>query len=299
MSNQETFIPQPTADGSFTFFSEEFGELFHSHYGAYQESIHKFVVPTQLEIQAQKPVIRILDICYGLGYNTAAAIQTIWSINPDCHIEIIALEMNSAVPKAAITHQLFNHWNCENIDILDILIRIAENHYLEAKNVKANLLLGDARITIQQLLASGFQADAIFLDPFSPPQCPQLWTIEFMQLVSQCLSLTGRLATYSCAASVRTALLTSGLEIGSTPPVGRKAPGTIAIHPQAEETILPPLSTSELEHLQTRAAIPYRDFQLCDSAAVILERRKQEQQRSSLEPTSHWRKRWHRTHKHN
>ncbi|BAZ38093.1 hypothetical protein NIES4101_40280 [Calothrix sp. NIES-4101] len=299
MSNQEIFIPQPTADGSFTFFSEEFDELFHSHYGAYQESIHKFVVPTQIEVQAQKSVIRILDICYGLGYNTAAALQTIWSINPDCYIEIIALELNSAVPKAAISNQLFNHWNSAKIDILDILIRISEHHYLEAKNIKANLLLGDARNTIQQVITSGFQADAIFLDPFSPPQCPQLWTIEFMQLVSQCLSLTGRLATYSCAASVRTALLTSGLEIGSTPPVGRKAPGTIAIYPQAEGAILPRLSTSELEHLQTRAAIPYRDSQLCDSAAVILERRKQEQQYSNLEPTSHWRKRWDRAHKYN
>lgn len=222
MTNQKDFIPQPTADGSFTFFSEEFSELFHSYYGARQESFYKFAVPTQLEFQAQKPVIRILDICYGLGYNTATAIQTIWSKNPNCYIEIIALELNQAVPKAAITHQLFNDWNCEYHKILNILIQIAETGYIETKNIKANLLLGDARITIQQVISSGFKADAIFLDPFSPPQCPQLWTIEFIQLISKCLSSTGRLATYSCAASVRTALITSGLEIGSIPPVDGK-----------------------------------------------------------------------------
>jgi tRNA U34 5-methylaminomethyl-2-thiouridine-forming methyltransferase MnmC len=292
MTNQKDFIPQPTADGSFTFFSDEFGELFHSHYGARQESFYKFSVPTQLEYQAQKPVVRLLDICYGLGYNTATAIQTIWSKNPNCYIEIIALELNQAIPKAAITHQLFNSWNCESHNILDILMKIAETGYLEAKNLKANLLLGDARITIQQVIASGFKADAIFLDPFSPPQCPQLWTIEFIQLVSKCLSSTGRLATYSCAASVRTALIASGLEIASTPPVGRKAPGTIAIYPQTSSVSLPPLSISEQEYLQTRAAIPYRDRKLCDSAEIILERRKQEQHSSLLEPTSHWRKRW-------
>ncbi len=293
MTNQKDFIPQLTADGSFTFFSEDFGELFHSHYGAYQESFYKFSVPTQLEYQAQKPVIRILDICYGLGYNTATAIQTIWSTNSNCYIDIVALELNQAVPKAAINHQLFNDWNCESHKILDILIKIAETGYLETKKLKAKLLLGDARITIQQVIASGFKADAIFLDPFSPPQCPQLWTIEFIQLVSKCLSSTGRLATYSCAASVRTALIASGLEIASTPPVvGKKSPGTIAIYPQISSVSLPPLSISEQEHLQTRAAIPYRDRELSDSAEIILERRREEQHSSLLEPTSYWRKRW-------
>lgn len=52
------------------------------------------------------------------------------------------------------------------------------------------------------------------------------------------------------------------------------------------------LSQTEKEHLLTRAAIPYRDRQLSDSSEVILKRRQQEQQASSLEPTSHWRKRW-------
>jgi tRNA U34 5-methylaminomethyl-2-thiouridine-forming methyltransferase MnmC len=55
---------------------------------------------------------------------------------------------------------------------------------------------------------------------------------------------------------------------------------------------LPPLSMRSQEHLQTRAAIPYRDPQLCDPAPVIVQRRQIEQQASSLEPTSHWHKRW-------
>jgi tRNA U34 5-methylaminomethyl-2-thiouridine-forming methyltransferase MnmC len=90
MSDSEIFSPKLTSDGSFTFFSQEFTELFHSHFGARQESFQKFAYPTQLQIQAQKPVLRLLDICYGLGYNTAAALQTIWQINPDCQVEIIA-----------------------------------------------------------------------------------------------------------------------------------------------------------------------------------------------------------------
>ena len=54
-----------------------------------------------------------------------------------------------------------------------------------------------------------------------------------------------------------------------------------------------PLSRqSEQEHLQTRAAVPYRDPKLIDSPEAIIKRRELEQQASDLEPTSRWRKRW-------
>jgi tRNA U34 5-methylaminomethyl-2-thiouridine-forming methyltransferase MnmC len=302
MSDSEIFSPKLTSDGSFTFFSQEFNELFHSHFGARQESFQKFAYPTQLQIQAQKPILRLLDICYGLGYNTAAALQTIWEINPHCQVEIIALEQNSSVPQAAVNHHLFQEWDCK---YTDILTQLAYQHQIQNQSLTAKLLIGDARQTISQVITSGFQADAIFLDPFSPPQCPQLWTIEFIDLVAKCLHIEGRLATYSCAASVRVALLAAGLAIGSTPPVGRKSPGTVAMALAAETSEqefdtsknIPiissfPLSPAEIEHLQTRAAVPYRDPQLQDCTSIIRQRRQQEQQDSTLEGTSQWRKRW-------
>jgi len=296
MSDLENFTPKLTADGSFTFVSQEFGESFHSHYGAQQESFSKFVEPTQLAIAAQKPVLRLLDICYGLGYNTAAALQTIWAVNPSCCVEVIGLELNPVVPQAAIAHHLFDNWNCNYIEILK---ELAFEHQVQTPCLKAKLLIGDARTTIKLVHQSGFWADAIFLDPFSPPQCPQLWTVEFIKQLSLCLHPDGLLATYSCAAAVRIALLSAGLIIGSTPPVGRRSPGTVALHARGggaevsspKESSLP-LSQIEKEHLLTRAAIPYRDPQLSDPTKVIVMRRQQEQEISSLEPTSRWRKRW-------
>ncbi|AFY35139.1 tRNA (5-methylaminomethyl-2-thiouridine)(34)-methyltransferase MnmD [Calothrix sp. PCC 7507] len=297
------FIPQPTADGSFTFTSREFGESFHSHYGAKQESFLKFVAPTQLAGRAHQPVLRLLDICYGLGYNTAAALQTIWAVNPNCEVEVIGLEINPSVPQAAIAHHLFDNWDYE---YTEILTQLAFEERVLSDRLKATLLIGDARDLIRQVHQLGFQADAIFLDPFSPPQCPQLWTIEFIQQISLCLHVDGILATYSCAAAVRAALLATGLQIGSTPPVGRRTPGTVAAQIRGGRNAkaqFPPsptlpllasstLSQEEKEHLLTRAAIPYRDPNLNDSADVIVTRRQQEQQTSLLEPTSRWRKRW-------
>ena len=287
------FTPQQTQDGSFTFFSTEFNEAFHSHYGAKQESLLKFAIPTQLPILAETGFVRLLDICYGLGYNTAAALQTIWQVNPHCRVQVIGLELNPIVPQAAITDQLCDSWDEKYIKILT---QIAFEHQIQMDYLQANLLIGDARSLILQVHKSGFQADAIFLDPFSPPQCPQLWTLEFIQKVSECLHENGLMATYSCAAAVRTALLTAGLAVGSTTPIGRRTPGTIAGHfkhgTKSSISFFSPLSQGEKEHLLTRAAIPYRDPHLSDTTEVILKRRQEEVQVSTLESSSQWRKRW-------
>ncbi|WP_204152047.1 MnmC family methyltransferase [Leptolyngbya sp. CCY15150] len=281
-----TLQPQLTADGSFTFLSTDFGEAFHSHHGARQEAEQKFVIPTQLPDLARRPSLALLDICYGLGYNTAAALATIWAVNPQCRVQWYGLELNAAVPQAAIAHHLLQAWPAS---IATQLAQLAKEQTVQSDRFTAHLLLGDARQRIQQVYATGFRADAVFLDPFSPPRCPQLWTVEFLAWVARCLAPAGRLATYSCSAAVRTALLQAGLHLGSSPAVGRRSPGSLASFSPQD---LPPLSRQEQEHLQTRASIPYRDPTLTDTAAAILTRRQQEQATSPLEPTSRWKARW-------
>ncbi|AFY84433.1 tRNA (5-methylaminomethyl-2-thiouridine)(34)-methyltransferase MnmD [Oscillatoria acuminata] len=311
MADMMPLTPQETSDGSFTFYSAEFGELFHSYHGARQEAQCKFVEPTELAQKAQNPQVRVLDLCYGLGYNTASALETIWSINPACLVEWVGLELDAAIPQAAIAQGLLKGWHSPIPELLTGLVspeadfestipRIQPSvlewpgesrcaRTLTTPQFQGTLWLGDARNTIQQVVNQGFQADAIFLDPFSPPHCPQLWTVEFLGWVARCLSPTGRLATYSCSAAVRTALMAGGLKVGATAPVGRRSPGTVASFGDRD---LPPLSPQEQEHLQTRAAIPYRDPNLSDSAEEIRLRRQQEQVLSPLEPTASWKKRW-------
>ena len=290
------FEPKITDDGSYTFFSQEFGQTFHSKYGAKQESIFKYAMPTLLAEKASRGHLRILDICYGLGYNSAAALATIWRSNPDCKVEIIALELDRAVPISAIEHNLLSEWE---EPIPQLLARLVREEVIEIDRFSARLIFGDARQTIvggASLLRQtfhernenlNFKADAIFLDPFSPVACPQLWTVEFLDRVTKCCAVDGIIATYSCASAVRAAMIEAGLSIGDSMPVGRKSPGTIASFDSAQLT---PLSPQELEHLQTRAAIPYRDHTLQGTAAEIIAARKAEQNNSQLPPSSSLRK---------
>jgi tRNA U34 5-methylaminomethyl-2-thiouridine-forming methyltransferase MnmC len=284
----QRFDPYITEDGSYTFFSEEFGQTFHSRYGAKEESIFKYAVPTLLADRSNRGHLRLLDICYGLGYNTAAALSTIWRANPNCTVEIIALELDRTVPISAIEHHLLGDWEDP---IPQLLAQLGREESMRIDRLTAQLIYGDARQTIEQVIDRGFKADAIFLDPFSPLACPQLWTVEFIDRVAKCCAADGLIATYSCAAAVRTAMIQAGLSIADSIPVGRKAPGTTAsFNPQ----LLPPLSPQELEHLQTRAAIPYRDPSLSDSIDRIITRRELEQDDCGLETTSQWKKRWRR-----
>lgn len=285
--NNSQFTPKLTEDGSYTFFSEEFQEAFHSSFGAKQEAEVRYLKPCRVrQLAQQQSKINILDICYGLGYNSAAALEAIWSANPQCTINLIALELTADVPQQAVKHDLLAQWK---FSIPELFSELSHKSIVSTELLQAKLLLGDARHTIQSVIEADWQADAIFLDPFSPPKCPQLWTIEFIELVARCLSPTGRLATYSCSAAVRTALTSTGLNIGSVTGAGRKSPGTVAAFGYKS---LPMLSIMEQEHLQTRAAIPYRDRRLQNRPEQIIHNRQQEQQTSNFESTSQWRKRW-------
>ena len=283
----KTFESEVTADGSQTFYSAQFDENFHSKYGAKTEAEVIYLQGCRLpEKIREQSTIKIIDICYGLGYNSAATIEYFLQQQPQCHLQIKALELDPTVSRQALEQGLLNQWS---IFTQETLKQLDEEKQVKTSQFDLQLLIGDARQTIQQLIKEDFQADAIFLDPFSPPKCPQLWTVDFLQLVSKCLRGQGIIATYSCSASIRKALQLCGLTIGANYRVGKKTPGTIA---SFDYRPLPKLTKMELEHLHTRASVPFRDPQLSDSATNIKLRREKEQCVSKLESTSQWKKRW-------
>lgn len=280
---QTNYRVMTTGDGSLTFFSDEFGQAFHNTTGARQEALEKFAKPCQLELLAPDlDRIRLLDVCFGLGYNSGVALELIQRLNPACAVDLIGLERSAHVPQqAAATGIRFGD--------PEAWANFIFTGQVDAPTWQGQLLWGDARQTLLEIPLGW--ADAVFLDPFSPSVCPELWTVEFLGQIRARMQPLGRLATYSCGAAVRQAMLEAGFQIGSTAPVGRPWPGTVA-SPMASD--LPPLSVSEQEHLQTRAAVPYRDPDLKSSRIQIQLERQTRQQQSSLEPTGSWKRRWER-----
>ncbi|MCU0828237.1 MAG: tRNA (5-methylaminomethyl-2-thiouridine)(34)-methyltransferase MnmD [Tabrizicola sp.] len=90
---------------------------------------------------------------------------------------------------------------------------------LHFPNLNAQIILGDARQTLQQWTG---QADAWFLDGFSPAKNPELWTPDLMEQVARHTRPGGTFATYTAAGHVRRALAEAGFRVTRHPGFGRK-----------------------------------------------------------------------------
>ena len=64
------FLPYLTNDYSVGLYNNEVNDIYHSACGALTEAYEKFINPLKL-----KDNLRVLDICYGIGYNTKALLN--------------------------------------------------------------------------------------------------------------------------------------------------------------------------------------------------------------------------------
>ncbi|WP_269622838.1 hypothetical protein [Prochlorococcus marinus] len=69
------FIPFTTKDGTLTLKSKQFKESFHSSTGALKEAKEKFIQPSELDRFEHKKHLTVLDVCVGMGYNTACLLD--------------------------------------------------------------------------------------------------------------------------------------------------------------------------------------------------------------------------------
>lgn len=64
------FHPYFTNDGSVGLYNTDFKDIYHSATGALTEAYEKFIYPANFEHLLSHKSIKVLDICYGIGYNT-------------------------------------------------------------------------------------------------------------------------------------------------------------------------------------------------------------------------------------
>jgi len=196
-----------TKDKSYTFFNEEYQEIYHSQTGALEEAQKKYIEPLGVKDNQV-----ILDICFGLGYNTFAAIENAK------HLKIIALEKDPKVLEDLQTLDIKGNYN--------IIKKVAKDYYYKDDNYEIKLILGPAEETIKKVKE---KFDIVFLDPFAPRNNPELWTEEFFKEIYSRMKKGAKLATYSCARKIRDNLKSAGFKVIDGPNVGRRGPSTNAI----------------------------------------------------------------------
>jgi tRNA U34 5-methylaminomethyl-2-thiouridine-forming methyltransferase MnmC len=300
-SSPEELRPRSGADGSFSLFSARFGEGFHGAMGALSEARAKFVAPAQLERFAPGQQLRVVDVGFGLGTNSAALREA--ALARGLTLELWGLELDPAPLRQALAAAAFRRqWRPDTLVLLEQLLE-------QGRQGEAALLWGDARQQLPHLLGTlglAGRCDLVLLDAFSPQRCPELWSLEFLGQLALLLRPQGRLLTYCCAAAVRHSLRQARLQLASIRPPAKPVAGAraswsggTAASPTSltgaappDEGPLGPLSAMELAHLATRAAEPYRDPSGRTNSAAILAARRQAQASSGAPSTSAWRRQW-------
>lgn len=191
-------------DGSFTAYSIEFEEHYHStRDGALHESLSKHVLPALKHTQT-KDEITILDICFGLGFNTLATIHALK--NSHKKINIYSPEFDKELVKSL---KDFNYPQ-EFDDLKEIIMALSEHQIYESEGLNITIYLGDARQFIKE---TDVKFDIVYQDAFSPKSNPLLWTSEYFKDISVLMKDDAILTTYSISLPIRIALMEHGLSV--------------------------------------------------------------------------------------
>jgi len=299
----------PTADGTITMRDSETGELYHNSGGALREAMENYVLPARLEdiLQRRKgeasSTVKLLDACFGLGYNTFALWLHVFNAShlPIDRIDVTAIELDKGVIDALplvleqpcfaeLVDALRDQQGSTMLDNLRAFKRLGivpeslkfNYQVREGPLYTLDLSFSDLRVQVPAL--SKQQAglyDLIFHDPFSPSKVPFLWTADlFKHYFALMREESGRLLTYSAASAVRGGLEEVGFKIYRTRGVGAKQGGTLAARGHTVELVeelIFHLRGEEAERLRTASGIPYRDPEMAAETKEILRAREAEQ----------------------
>jgi len=212
-----------TRDGSITYHNAVVDEHYHTMSGAFEEAVEKHLIPSTLldKITTQDDVV-IADVCFGLGYNSIAALARVWELDPTQHITLFAFENDSEILSKIKEIDFPPSYHLAAIKLLHLL----KHGSYEDETLSATFFSGDAQEELKRLANNS--VDVVFFDPFSPKKQPDMWTVELFSTLYAAMKKGGVLTTYSCARMVRENMKTAGFRTVDGPVVGRTSPSTVA-----------------------------------------------------------------------
>lgn len=203
-----------TLDGSNTLYSKKYAQHFHDvDTGAIKESLTKHVIPA-LEMHKEAKTLRILDICFGIGYNTLSTIYYVNKHKLDIKLEFYSPEFDKALIKSLNTFEFPSEFD----EIKHIIEDLSIKQFYEDKNIKISIFLGDARKYIKTLS----NIDIVYQDAFSSDVNKELWTYEYFKDIYNLCNENAVVTTYSVSTPIRLSMYEAGFFIYEIKPVKKK-----------------------------------------------------------------------------
>lgn len=284
-----------TQDGSISATQADLGELYHNRQGAYTEALVNYASPTiellgqdllgqdllghdslghDLPGQDLPQALVMLDICFGLGYNTLVLLELLSKLDKDLRLTVTAVDNDPDFVAEALPLVLEQtQFRCFDKAVKhNLLIAFRDQHwhkfFVGKVEVRARLLAKDLRLTLSEDLKDS-KVGLIYHDPFAPQKVPVLWTSEVFGHYKAMLQLApGALFTYASAGAVRGAMLENQFCIYQTAKLGGKNGGTLATTKpltqaqldRAQPGSIALLPQSEQIRLQKSSRVPFRDI---------------------------------------
>ena len=226
----EEFI---TDDGSLTYRSPDVDEWYHTKAGAVVEALEKHARALKVW-EKESPVI--FDVCSGLSYSAACALEEIRFHGNNSKVTIYLfendrkiLEKNLALPDVIDYEQDGVKKKIACYQYFKEAIRNYLRHNLtiyESENLRIILMFGDVYKTIDKVEES---ADFIFFAPFSPMFLPDMWRYALFRKLYLHTAPKGKISTYSYAKKVHDAMAEAGFKVINGPVLGRRSPSLIGL----------------------------------------------------------------------
>lgn len=205
-----------TADGSNTLFSAKYNQHFHNpDDGAINEALTKHIIPT-FEFQKDKDELNILDICFGIGYNTFSTLYFINKNKLSKKVNIYSPELDGELVKSLASFEFPKEFE----DIKHIIDAVANTGFYEDEKIKIEVNIGDAREYIQSFKDDFF--DIVYQDAFSSEVNMELWTKEYFDDIYRISNKNSIMSTYAIATPIRLSMNEAGFFIYQHRPVKRK-----------------------------------------------------------------------------
>ena len=191
-----------SSDGSYTLFNNTYQESYHSlKDGAISETLFKHIFPC-FEYALLGEKIRVLDICFGLGYNTFFTLKHFLSSHYPQSLEIYSPEKDELLLPSLLEFSYPKEIeNFGGVALQEILHSLISQKTFSTQNYKIECFIGDAIAYIKQFPPNFF--DIIYQDAFSPSKNAELWSEEYFALLYERLSEDGVISTYSQSGAVR------------------------------------------------------------------------------------------------
>lgn len=200
-------------------YSPRFGDRYHSEQPLAQARevfLHGCGLPDAWAGAAQW---RILETGFGLGLNFLATWDA-WRADPDRPrlLHFVSLEAwpvsSTDLLRAATRYPellpLAEQLTAQYWGLLPGVHRL----WFEGGRVLLTLAIGDAQALLRQ---QHWEADAVYLDGFSPEHNPELWSAHTLKALARCCHRGTRLATWCVAGTVRAALAQCGFQVEKVP----------------------------------------------------------------------------------